>query len=332
MGLLSSLFGGHQDQAPPDPTQGNWYDPLPQAQPPRENYSPHRLVNGGLRDVLGSLADAFNQSQGMDPLYAPKRNAEKISDAQSTFAQDPLAAIAKISRSDPKLGQAYYQDYLRQQKDAADNSRNKTNDFVDNSQKVRSLIGGLTRSATTPDAQAAAATQAQIIAQRAGIDISDMPKPGGPDYEQRMKDWTYGTIPVEKQLGSEYKGSRLEDFDLARQESARHHVATEGIGQQNANNGTTNANTNRQRSKAGVINNAARTTLQAAGLGIKAADSLGRVASRAETHRNNITPRPKAGGESQNVDGYGLRPGKRVGGTATLPSGKVVTWDGKNWK
>lgn len=53
-----------------------------------------------------------------------------------------------------------------------------------------------------------------------------------------------------------------------------------------------------------------------------------RRAATAEAGRN---ARSKNTG-GQTIDGYNLRPGKRVGGTATLPSGKVVTWDGTKWK
>lgn len=56
-------------------------------------------VKGTLRDILGTLGDAFLVQSGNKAVYAPQRQAERLGDAQRGFADDPLAAIEALNAS-----------------------------------------------------------------------------------------------------------------------------------------------------------------------------------------------------------------------------------------
>ncbi len=68
-------------------------------------------LKGTPRDILGILGDALMMSSGMNPLYTPQRQGEKISDALTGLDQNPLDAIAKISAINPALGQKYLEQH-----------------------------------------------------------------------------------------------------------------------------------------------------------------------------------------------------------------------------
>lgn len=68
-------------------------------------------MRGTLRDVLGVLGDAFLVQSGKNPMYAPTRQREKISDAMAGYTVDPVGAAERVSFYDPALGREMLQDY-----------------------------------------------------------------------------------------------------------------------------------------------------------------------------------------------------------------------------
>jgi len=54
-------------------------------------------VKGTLRDILGTLGDAFLVQSGNDPVYAPQRDRERVGDAMFGAAQDPLQAAERLA-------------------------------------------------------------------------------------------------------------------------------------------------------------------------------------------------------------------------------------------
>lgn len=54
-------------------------------------------TRGTLRDILGTLGDAFLVQSGNKAVYAPHRQAERESDQLAGFTQDPLAAIERLA-------------------------------------------------------------------------------------------------------------------------------------------------------------------------------------------------------------------------------------------
>lgn len=71
---------------------------LPKDDPNR--IEPHKGMfgmKGTLRDVLGTLGDAFLVQGGKNPIYRPQRQQERLSDAAAGFTQDPLGAAERLS-------------------------------------------------------------------------------------------------------------------------------------------------------------------------------------------------------------------------------------------
>lgn len=284
MSFLDRLFGREEQPTPEARAAGNWYDPEPQ--PTRNNYSPNRLINGGLRDLLGAFADAHAESQGLSPRYAAKREGEQVGEAMQGFAIDPLAAIQKISAINPKLGQQYYQDYVTDKIGSGKLANTGLNDGLKRDVKVRTLVGGLLRSAQGP-AREAALKQAKVIADRAGVSLDDLPT--NLDDPQALADWTYGTMAVKDQEMDRHR-------DDVREERGRHNRVTEGqgnrrvdIAQQNADNNSIRTNTDREYKRAGVVNNAAKTTIAAANLGYKAPGQTANIAEKAANREQRQT-------------------------------------------
>lgn len=55
-------------------------------------------TKGVLRDILGTLGDAFLVQGGADAMYAPQREKEKAADAMAGFSRNPLKAIERLAR------------------------------------------------------------------------------------------------------------------------------------------------------------------------------------------------------------------------------------------
>ena len=53
-------------------------------------------LKGTVRDVIGTLGDAFLVYGGRDRIYGPQRNQERMGEATHGFEQDPEAAIARL--------------------------------------------------------------------------------------------------------------------------------------------------------------------------------------------------------------------------------------------
>lgn len=154
MSFFDRLLG--REEAP-DKTQGNWYDPEPM--PTRYNHSPNRLINGGLRDLLGALADGHAQSQGMDPMYAPKRKQERFGEAMEGYTEDPMGAINRVSKIDAGMGQKYLDNHLdevarRRQFESQDEARKAAAEDRQERQalQAQARFAGMLRSVDGPEA------------------------------------------------------------------------------------------------------------------------------------------------------------------------------------
>ena len=54
-------------------------------------------MRGTLRDVLGVLGDAFLVQSGNNPMYAPTRQRERVSDAMAGSTVDPVGASERVA-------------------------------------------------------------------------------------------------------------------------------------------------------------------------------------------------------------------------------------------
>lgn len=77
-------------------------------------------MKGTLRDVLGTIGDAFLIQSGNKQIYSPIRQREHISDAMRGFTDDPLSAIQALNKAGfPEQAQSLYQDYTKQRQEQA---------------------------------------------------------------------------------------------------------------------------------------------------------------------------------------------------------------------
>lgn len=72
-------------------------------------------VKGTLRDVLGLVGDAFLVQGGRNPMYQPKRQQERESDAIQGYAQDPVAALERLAEINPQAAMKAFEQLSVQQ-------------------------------------------------------------------------------------------------------------------------------------------------------------------------------------------------------------------------
>lgn len=138
-------------------------------------------VKGTLRDVLGTLGDAFLIQSGNKAMYAPRREQEKAGDALAGFTQDPLAAIERLAYENPDMAAQVYNDYMSNQAKQAQVQSvtdNRNSLAADRSYKQKQDFGNyaarLLAKADTPERQAAAMRVINTRAQALGIDPSEL--------------------------------------------------------------------------------------------------------------------------------------------------------------
>lgn len=138
-------------------------------------------VKGTLRDVLGTLGDAFLIQSGNKAMYQPKRQMERESDALGGFTQDPMAAIERLANVNPEAARELYDEYTGNQikqgtlqsQEAARKSTIETRNQK-NLQDFGNYAARLMSQADTPEKQQYAM---QILARRAealGIDLAEL--------------------------------------------------------------------------------------------------------------------------------------------------------------
>lgn len=71
-------------------------------------------TRGTLRDVLGTVGDAFLLQAGRNPLYAPQRQRERVADALTGFTANPLAAVERLSQVDPEAASQLFETVAQQ--------------------------------------------------------------------------------------------------------------------------------------------------------------------------------------------------------------------------
>lgn len=138
-------------------------------------------AKGTLRDVLGTIGDAFLVQSGNKAVYGPRRDQERASDAMSGFTQNPLAAIERLAYENPEMAAQVYNDYMSNQAKQAQVqsvSDNRNSLASDRAYKQKQDFGNyaarLLAKADTPERQAAAMRVINTRAQALGIDPEEL--------------------------------------------------------------------------------------------------------------------------------------------------------------
>lgn len=103
------------DPAPPSLGNRSYLEEVADA----GNNAPQRKgmfgTRGTLRDVLGTIGDAFLLQSGNQRIYAPRREQEKQSDALVGFTQNPMGAIERLANVNPQLAATLYDNVVQNQ-------------------------------------------------------------------------------------------------------------------------------------------------------------------------------------------------------------------------
>lgn len=141
---------------------------LEEAQQAAEN-APQRKgmfgTKGTLRDILGTLGDAFLVQSGNKAIYAPQRQQERRSDALVGFAQSPQearAAIERLANVDPEAAQELFKQFQTSELAKAQAARQQGNlerqerrDVSANQYKKIQIAQNMMGAADTAEKQAA---------------------------------------------------------------------------------------------------------------------------------------------------------------------------------
>lgn len=208
------------------------------------------LVHGGTfqightgGNILGLIGDALRGQAGLDPMYAPRVQTARDAEALQNFSTDPLAALQKLTMTNPGAAlPAFNQYYDNQRADKATNTavRDKDAEYED---KANDAVGAMLYGAnekTFPQVLA----RAKAFAARRGIDVSELP-----GTWDDAKSWALGRVPVDKQEGIEglnayrdasvdarnaataardkYYNGRLSQYNDVNGERRRHNLAAE---------------------------------------------------------------------------------------------------------
>ena len=82
----------------------------------KETSGKHKGIAGVARNVLGTLGDFLLKNIGFDPMYAPAQERRRLNEAWQGHAEDPVAAIDRITSINFKEGTRLANEY-------ADNAR-----------------------------------------------------------------------------------------------------------------------------------------------------------------------------------------------------------------
>ncbi len=177
-------------------------------------------VKGTLRDILGTLGDAFLVNAGRDPVYSPRRQQEKYADAlgEGFNADNAMNAVDRLQQAGMgKEAMALYNQIQEQevarQKAAAANSYQCARTMDQGYQNLGRLFAGADEK-SFPALRAIAERRASMY----GIDPSELPT----DLAG-AKRWGLDT----------YRNNRLEQFD-----------DEQDLREQNVNNQMSNRNRN----------------------------------------------------------------------------------------
>lgn len=296
-------------------------------------------------DVIGMLGDALMMGAGKDAAYRPLRDQARIGDYMANRNLDPEYADAQIAGISPAFGEKMMDNRRAEAKDTAyeeyrqaalaQRDERDANIYRDKGRdRIAAMSNALLNTKDTTQRQAMWKAWQPLIAKTAQqyeLGADTVPT----EYDENwLTSAAMGGIKP-------YQQERLEQQDTGL-----------NIRQQNADTASGRANVDREYKRAGVVNNAARTQIQAASLGLRAGDTVADNArgdaTASERHRSNTA---REGISQQNANTAAISRGAPTANTSTGgsgappltprkvndrvrgPGGSVwISPDGKTWK
>jgi len=134
-------------------------------------------VKGTLRDILGLVGDAFLVQGGRNPVYAPARQQERISDAMAGFSVDPIAAGERVANYDPDAGYGIVKDAraaeAARDKARADSRNENRQGFKDATARISQAYAAVIQN-PTPETAAYALQLARNESEALGIPLAQL--------------------------------------------------------------------------------------------------------------------------------------------------------------
>lgn len=221
-------------------------------------------ISGTGRDILGTLGDAFLLQSGNDPIYAPKRQNEKFSEAMQGFVDNPLAAVQQLT--DAGFGAQARQLYSEHVKDRreeakaqqqiAESQQRTTNQRQTFEQSVHQNVAGMLSSAQggNPERQQAVMEWARRYYDSMGVKpMGEIPENYDPNYANTINEAL--TKPIDRRRANDTEAYREEQLKDADERTA--------IQARNASTAERNAATGERRARDANMNNLLGRAIQA---------------------------------------------------------------------
>jgi hypothetical protein len=158
-------------------------------------------IHGALRDILGTLGDAFLVQSGNKPVYSAQREQEKEGDAMRDFVANPMQAVQRLAAENPELAAKIHNELTR-------NTAYSSNLQADNDVKTMGIVGSLLRTATPQNWEGIKSTIGKISAARGYQLPFDLPEQFDPDFVEQNK--YFGAQPTAA-LTDERRGESISE-------------------------------------------------------------------------------------------------------------------------
>lgn len=220
----------------------------PQGEAPEQDagsvMAPHQFrgmfgLHGGLRNILGTLGDAFLVQQGAHPVYAPRLQQEREANAMQHLQDNPMAAVQALSLANPEAAREMYHNVIRDNAYAADQRSQEVTRAQTTEDRARaafSALGGAANARTWP----AIRQRLMTMRDNGHLDVPDelLPEQFSDDVPGALL--RLGTAPGTQMTADnldDYRTHRLGQIDAAQTERGQYHQGQLALGSRRATTG-----------------------------------------------------------------------------------------------
>ena len=168
-------------------------------------------IKGTLRDILGTVGDAFLVQSGNKQVYAPQRAQERRSDAMAGFTQDQMAAVERMAQEDPDTAIKLYE-YVQSnaaKEQAAAATRQKAQ--VDSVEKGGRIIGQISGSIKSQGAYDRNKSRLQYVIDTYGLgDFVKLPEKYDAEFISELEK---AGMQVNQQITTQQGAERIRQGD-----------------------------------------------------------------------------------------------------------------------
>lgn len=170
-------------------------------------------VKGTLRDVLGTLGDAFLTQSRNKTIYAPRREQERMSDAMGGFTQggdQAIAAIERMAQVDPAAAQELFKQ-VQEQTAKNQQAQIAQQSAAEKRYQEYSRLFGQYAGSSSPETYERMRPLLQTLKERGGLG-SEFIVPDAYD-EDALRSYQYGAMPTQQQVSTDLRGRTVDQGD-----------------------------------------------------------------------------------------------------------------------